>query len=839
YPNFQGSLPIAGEVLPNWFAEGIAQYQCPSSRNDIWESHRDMLLRTAVLEGDLLTFDEMGGLFGKDSREAELVYNQGYSLVRYISDTYGPDRLKELLSSHKVWHRIGFNGACKDVLGFGSGELYSRWKEHLAGKYEEKKRLVSEKMVAGSEIAGKGYMNMQPVPSKDGGGIYYLSNRGRDYMSTDLVYEANDGAGRQVEISGRIASRPAVSPDGSRIAFAKRTGDNDYGYELNDIFLYDTKTGRTERLTRGGRLVDPAWSPEGSMIAAVRTGDGAEDIVIVSAAGGEVRVLAEGGKGTRFYGLSWGRHGLLTSHFDGTSRDIALIDTDDGSMRLLASSLSDERDPAWDTSGEGFFFSSDRTGIFNVYHSGIDGDDVLMVTNVIGGAFNPVEAGGDLLFSSYDREGYRIRSVTAWRAEAMPGESVEADLALQERRREHIIGCGSPDRTGAAFDYAPLDGKMIQASDCGIKYTPVYFFPRLMYYDKKPRIGLTLDSRDYLDRQSFFAAGSINDDKEFNYQFGLQTRQFKPTFDLSFYFARKYYRYFEEAPGNVQVRYDLWDVFFNCRLEFDKPERDHVKEIVLQYNHGEYGLNINAWEAEDIDMEMGWKYYRANEVSAIFNYLDVKPGVDSDINPRGGRKIALEVTRAWDDLSSGAFEYNFKPIYDDNEFGRYTLRYEEYIPLPFWSHSLTLYIRAGMVDKEQIDDFFNLFLGSREGLRGYSYYSIGGKRNLMARGTWRFPIWRNINRQLMTTYVGSIYGAFFVEAGKAWDDDGFDLDHNQKDAGFELRLKGITFFNYPLAASVEGAYGFDEVIFRDPFVEGIETREGREWKFYGTVFFDF
>ncbi len=76
YPNLQVSVPVPGEILPSWFAEGMAQYQVSGARGDMWDSHRDMMLRTAFVSGNLLTLDDMG-VFGKDSRFSEMVYNQG------------------------------------------------------------------------------------------------------------------------------------------------------------------------------------------------------------------------------------------------------------------------------------------------------------------------------------------------------------------------------------------------------------------------------------------------------------------------------------------------------------------------------------------------------------------------------------------------------------------------------------------------------------------------------------------------------------------------------------------------------------------------------------------
>jgi len=45
---------------PNWFAEGVAQYESRLAGFDAWDSHRDMILRVAALEDSLLSYDRMG-----------------------------------------------------------------------------------------------------------------------------------------------------------------------------------------------------------------------------------------------------------------------------------------------------------------------------------------------------------------------------------------------------------------------------------------------------------------------------------------------------------------------------------------------------------------------------------------------------------------------------------------------------------------------------------------------------------------------------------------------------------------------------------------------------------
>jgi hypothetical protein len=66
FPNVLMSYPIAMTVIPPWFAEGCAQVQAPGFGYDSRDSHREMILRTRVLCGSLLTLDEMS-VFNKNT----------------------------------------------------------------------------------------------------------------------------------------------------------------------------------------------------------------------------------------------------------------------------------------------------------------------------------------------------------------------------------------------------------------------------------------------------------------------------------------------------------------------------------------------------------------------------------------------------------------------------------------------------------------------------------------------------------------------------------------------------------------------------------------------------
>ena len=845
YPNLLVSVPVPGELLPNWFAEGMAQYQCAEARHDIWDSHRDMLLRSAFLGNRLLTIDEMG-VFGKNSLRSELVYNQGFSMVRFIAARYGQDAVRKLAVEMAGLRAWTFDGPCRRALGVGQDELYRLWLENLETAYVPVIARVRQREVAGERISSEGFLNLFPAVDPRDGSVLYVTNAGMDYMDLELARLSKDGGRRGVV--GDVSGRAAVSADGSRICFARSARRNTGRFLLNDLFVCDASGKGERRLTKGLRATYPEWSPDGARVACVITENGSQRVALVDAATGAHTMATPAVAGREYTVLSWGPRGILAARFDGRSRDIALLDPATGEETILVGGIADERDPRWDDTGEGFFYASDRTGVFNVYHRALGDAADEQITNVVGGAFAPAQQGAALVYAAYGPDGFEIRRVGDWRAAAVPVDPSLDGGSLAEARAGIAHPASSPAGPGPAGERALADLGAPKKFD--LAYTSLFVYPRLMVYDGSLRAGAFLDSGDFLDRQSVFAGAVVGANGEFDLNLAITTRQFKPTFGFELYRTRKLYAYKDavdlmdtgdESLVEFKVRYDLWDAYFTCGLEFRPTTPFARNEAILQYNHGEYGVNLELWELlqrSEFRGEGGWNYYLADEASLLWKYRKIRREIDADVNPRSGRSFDLEITRAWDKLSSGDFEYAFKTIYDTDYFWRGMLSYEEHVPLPFWRHALTMELKGGLLSRSDIDDFFYLYLGSADGLRGYSYYSLGGTNVAMARLTYRFPVWRGIDRQALPFYAGSLYAGAFFEAGNAWTGDTFDADDIKRDAGFELRLKGFSFYSYPIALSLTGAYGLDEVVYTKPF-EFTTVYEGERWKWYGSVLFGF
>jgi hypothetical protein len=135
-----------------------------------------------------------------------------------------------------------------------------------------------------------------------GGFLVAVSNRS-DFPGTGGIFRI-EGQGDYQELhveETTFRTRPAVSPDGSLIAFAS---DIRGSY---DLFLLPADGGLPFRLTRDGDWdeKDPAWSPDGQEIVFTTNRDGHPALEVIGVHGGGARPLPV--TGLRRAGPQWGR----------------------------------------------------------------------------------------------------------------------------------------------------------------------------------------------------------------------------------------------------------------------------------------------------------------------------------------------------------------------------------------------------------------------------------------------------------------------------------------------------------------------------------------------------
>jgi TolB protein len=137
----------------------------------------------------------------------------------------------------------------------------------------------------------------------------------------EIVDGLGTGAAQGLTARDVDAAMPAVSPDGTRVAFASLR------LRGGGIFVLTLATKAVTRLTAGVGDVDPAWTPDGSQVVfARRLRAGGHQLMVVSSSGGAPTAIpnALGRRpdvspdGTRVvYERDGARTGLVVTSIDG------------------------------------------------------------------------------------------------------------------------------------------------------------------------------------------------------------------------------------------------------------------------------------------------------------------------------------------------------------------------------------------------------------------------------------------------------------------------------------------------------------------------------------------
>jgi hypothetical protein len=117
-------MHIAGNRLPRWLEEGVAQW-ASDGVVDLLEEPRSALLAEAILSGTMLPLAALADDFPTDDRALLLAYAQSRSVVAFIADNYGSDKILKILGHLKEGSAI--NDAVLRSLSVSVNELEKRW----------------------------------------------------------------------------------------------------------------------------------------------------------------------------------------------------------------------------------------------------------------------------------------------------------------------------------------------------------------------------------------------------------------------------------------------------------------------------------------------------------------------------------------------------------------------------------------------------------------------------------------------------------------------------------------------------------------------------------------
>ncbi len=767
YPNVIVSYPYSGFVVPAWFAEGVAQYNRQELRYDFWDSHRDMILRSYALDGNMLGWEEMG-VFGKTSLGNESSYNAGFAFVSYLAATYGEENLREISRALAGFGTTTIDGAIEKVLKKPGETVYNEWRESVEREYASRVEpirdrvqrgdpliadtegvVVNPRQIQGSEgfhhpsiqsggqpqggtqahpganmlpccrlAASTGFANLYAEYSPDGGRVAYVSAKGGDYFSLSALWLFDVASKKDKLVTANVRTRPSWSPDGKKLYYARLTRDNPHWSLVYDLYVYDLEKEEEERLTKGVRALTPTVSPDGQTLIFVVNKDGTTNLAAMPSSGGEIRRITNFSSGEQVYNPRWNPSGdrIVFDYSIKDGRDLATIRPDGTELTFLLSGPEDTRGGVFTADGKRLLYSSDQTGIFNLYERTLADGSTRQVTNVLGGAFYPtVNGAGDIAYSLYTSGGYKLYRLTAPAAVPEDGPRYLQPAVMQPPGPAPMLASasgGTPQfdwsdlRTYDDTKVPDLQSKPYRSDFLDLNVVP---FLRVDNYNAKAtgleliKLGAYIFSNELLDKTGFFAGAALNVLLERDlflqffyrgqipllYQIGLE-----PVASLELYnVTRKTDNYISLPASTIPV-----DVTYNL-LEFDavlnQRALSQFANVELRYAHSRYTSIIDNFinpETSQLTTGSSDLYLIANTLTMSFSLDNILPSRTDAINPVG-RRILLRIGQEWN-LFNGDGEYEvtstgLQPVYKDVDFQRIEVQWREHISLFFPSHTLT------------------------------------------------------------------------------------------------------------------------------------------------------
>ncbi|MFC1693778.1 hypothetical protein ACFL1R_09765 [Candidatus Latescibacterota bacterium] len=877
YPNVLASYPIAMFNVPSWFAEGVAQYQARNAQFDRWDTHRDMILRQAVLNDNLLTIDQMA-IFNWTGLENEMVYNHGFGFVRYIAEKFGEEKISELMKAMSSASTVTFNTACRTVLAVSQDELYDLWVSSMKKNYNEVRDSLGE-LKEGSAFRKGGYINGFPTWSPDGSKIAYVSNRGQDYSITycrvanlspggwqwkgkkkqelkmtkkleinieklDDPEEIEDArliaeGNFDISLAAGIQSGP-IWLDEWNILYNRRMPSDRYGSHWWDMYRYVINTnnpqkGKRTRITNSLRGTYPHLSPDKSKLVFVKNKAGLNNLFIMDRNDNSLKQLTYFDDGSRIYHPRWspdGKRIVFTIH-QKSHVGIAMINKNGTDFKYVINSQGQDRDPVWTRDGNSIVFSSDIIGIPNLYRMKLDNDSVYQLTNVIGGAFSPTLSPKDttLAFSYYGKDGYEIR--------LMP---MSGGIPVDNARLFKIDVDDKPDDQN-------FTEKIEQSTPYIMKTLDFSFMPVVRNDRGNVKLSSYVLKNEVIDRGSFLFSGSIsptNRDTDLYGQFLY--KKFIPDVFIEMYrltrSVDKNENFMEEYGTIIRKRiYDLNEIDFGLRYVHRDRHEFESRLIYSQYNAKvEYTHFLTGTKIH----KPYYTYSRGFDLAFIYRHDRFIRARDEVINPRGGRKIDIRYDR-FINFFLDDFEYVgfLREKYKKHPYNRYYINWVERLPVPGTrKHTLLLRGKINIIDR-QVDDFYEEQLGGPNQMSGYTFYSLSGRKNVMAQALYRFPVFFDMQKSFAIWYFNHVYGGVFADIGKAWNKHSLNWSTKgfKRDIGFQLRMDALSFYIFPTMLEFTAAYGPDDTWIKhfDEEKSKIYLRKDTQdpWKFYFTVLFGF
>lgn len=814
---FSVSKLYALNNTPTWFMEGVAQYEA-----EYWYPAYDRMLRHHTLERSILTPSERESFTMLGADEGSSGYNEGFAIVKYIMDTYGHDKLKELLKEIKI-NNIPFSLALERITGKSFLAIEADWRTSLEEKYTEQvnNRIEFPKNTELVINREKTEASIKAKVSPNGKFFTYMTSKGRSgYINlrgkliglmplkamvigedkknaTSLegeqvkrsIFSEKEDSKKSSVLTGGVLDY-SWSPSSDTIVYTRIDADENgqadtvLGFrsvklEKNQIkskYLFDYEyqifEENDENFKSPLRLISsPIFSKDKRSIYFSAFENEENNIYQVNYRDFERNIKKiKSKKITKvnnyiFQELSLSPDGKkITGRVGkvGDGGNIFVFDLKSNNLSVLTdtSVIYSNCDPSWSEDSKQIYFSSDYDDISNLYSINLDDLKIYKLSNSFRGFEFPFYKDNYLYFTSFFAKGTDIRRIDV--------NKVSKEFV------QNITPYKLPE-----FNLTNKKENNYQISNYVPWLTPDLIIPLTGVDERGDQFGARISFSDMLYKHAINAAvayGLVSN--KLTYGVGYVNRMFDPVIGIQasefpsiaitkdgkgFYFQR-----------TNAINLSIARPFFNTMSD----QINHFATLDLTFSNL---MPIQESVAEDISKDL-IRTGRNNTITFGWRSQEINGGTNADIHPLNGYLFDFRLENATKVLGSN-FEYT-----------QFLFDVRRYFPLWF-NHVLAFRSSLEFMHGDTNPLLLggppiNLNMGIQDftTMRGFNIAELSGDRLVMANLEYRFPIFERLNSFIGGIYLDSIYGAFFADSGDAWF-DGKRSPLFHLGAGGELRAR--------------------------------------------------
>ncbi len=773
-----GKVLLPNGAQPRFITEGLAvlMESAHTTGGRMRSTQFDMMLRADTLEGRLARLDQVSNPALRWPSE-NLWYLYGSHFLGWVHDVYGRDVARAVAADY-AYSVIpyGINRSMRRVTGRTYEELYEGWKGHLRLRYAAQAEVVRARgLREGTRLTTSGRFTQRPrvAPScwSKEPALLFLRDDGHDTTGIHRLPLSADGlrASGKPELAVRAYANTLGFDSGCNLIY-DTLSVSERRYRLFDLYRQPNGTRAPsgsewtrQRLTHGARAREPHVSPDGRHVVYVANDRGSSVLQLGrfddEGEIRDVRGLAPGAPRDQAYTPRFspdGRAVAYSAWSAGGYRDVRIVDIATGAITEVTHDRAIDQQPVFSPDGRYLYFTSDRTGIANVYAFELASRTTHQVTNVLGGAYTPEPSpdGRRLYYTGYTSDGFDVFVLELDRARWLTAEPPRND------RPE-----ASPLLLGERWPVEPYDPSTTVA--------PRSFYLGLGTGTFGTALTVSLAGRDIAERHAFLA------------NFSIDFTRALPQGSLSYFYDRlpavlRIDAFHRVVPRTAIASLETLPILeyqsgLSSGLSYDLPGDFDGHSVAGSYNVQYFTQELDAERTLDPyaplpprleDGQLGVVHVGYGYSNALWTHFGV--GAERGFTFGMGADYASAATASDDTLYS------------------LVLRSTGYVPLPWFRHHvlslglsggsaggtyprLGLFYTGGFVDQGPFEPFLSNVQQSAFVLRGYEPGQFAGNKFALLNTEYRLPLWfTDAGPSTLPIYLRKVSGVAFTDVGGAF-----------------------------------------------------------------------